>query len=1429
MPLSVGCGGGRFGAAGVGCDVSLSYVTSSQSFARRKPRFDPNFEPSPRRDVVVTLAGRAIEMIPRGNEWVARRDAPAMVLREIPEGWILDDGEGVRYRFTQPVGMIVPGLWYLTTVSSHGAANHLELAYEVPPPGADWTAELESLTYNFHPTEQCAKHRVSFTYGQVTPRPLAVSIVHGQRRFRHRTLARVDLEARESCQTSDYVKLRHFAFGYTPDVDTGMPRLTSVDLFGRAGTAEDAPIRITTYGYGRVTNDINQLAFAPGTTTGFPGGQNAIALSQDATGLPTPGPDDDPPEAVWQNLVDMTGDGRPDFVDREPGTNRLRIAVNRPGAGGTTFFAPPVQLTNAHFMEGPLTLRSFRHSAPGADGGLAGGFDLDMEWRQLLDFNGDGRMDIVDAGKLADRWVVYLNRPGNTPSGIDWVGLELDVTILRQRLEALGYVIPEGRVPLGRRQTSRNRTLTECVEFTESGWLHRDDGDWCQFTTPDPHAWVGEEITHEQFGLRDINGDGYPDFVFNTSPIRPKIGFEARPSLPVIWPPSPPPIGWKHFGWVRVKPQFLHDNEVKVLFNVMGPRLTDGVVGVAGFPFSGPKLLLADSVNGLARWAGAEGLADPNGIQLLMADFLDVNGDGLVDRVGGSLARLGDGEGTFAHDLTLPGVISVENKRQFCSSGGVLTVAANQLGGLRDLTGDGIPDFVNGKKLHVGTGVGFGTARDIVIQGGGQFFFSTQQEACDGSLSITDQGVYDLDGDGVPEVLVLDPVNGLAVFHVMGSGGAGAPDGGRLNRVDDPHGARTTIIYVSAKRDALTAHAVPSPEIVVSQVQTEGRHGLSGPIAAVKYAYGDARLVYDPARDGFVFPGYGRTVTLVGTGHTNPRHGIATISETWGLAPSAPAMSKEERFARYQRVGRARAHHTLAGDVGTDAWSLLAIDTTTDSRRRAGGTTDWGVKSFAETPSSGVAARDCADWIDPYDPLVSLFDSLTPNSSAFCGQRGFAHLDTSYAWRGDAAPPAADNIETRTRVMGVDDFGNVTHVWNQNDLHDPTDDKCSEALYAQPLGVEGAYRGKAYERSTTTCERHTTGAPVKALARERWHYDLLPLGMVTKAWPTAHLVERRTGDDGTLIDTVRVVDATFDPTSGVTTTLRNQRDDGAEQTETLTHDPFHLVLIAKSSKSTGFPAVETEIELDPVSLQIESTLDAHGVRTGQTYDGLGRPIQSTMTPPQGTLGVLSTVDYVGFGGGATTGRQVITRRLREPAAPANAATAPAIVTTQYLDELGRERATKAEPGEGYETLLTYTTYDTLGRAAFVSDPYPVSENAAAAYGTSFYFNVDGTPLASIRGRGPQPLEVGVNESLERYATVFRERYFDHRREHRVWAPDAQLAGSPQQGVYHSTVSSASGRVRERGMRSASGVPSTRPPTTTTTPGTRARARATSIR
>src|SRR5262249_17729122 len=140
-------------------------------------------------------------------------------------------------------------------------------------------------------------------------------------------------------------------------------------------------------------------------------------------------------------------------------------------------------------------------------------------------------------------------------------------------------------------------------------------------------------------------------------------------------------------------------------------------------------------------------------------------------------------------------------------------------------------------------------------------------------------GLYDLDGDGVAEMVF---VNG-DVYALNGA--SKAHEAGRLTSIDNGHGAITKIAYRSAKDDINTPHGVPFPEVVVASVET---HTTSSPsqvlTSAVYHAFGNPQMIFDSYQLKWQFSGYRRRVE---TRLNDNGGGMMVITDTLGLSPFA--------------------------------------------------------------------------------------------------------------------------------------------------------------------------------------------------------------------------------------------------------------------------------------------------------------------------------------------------------------------------------------------------------------------------------------------------------------------------------------------------------------------------------------------------------------
>jgi hypothetical protein len=210
-------------------------------------------------------------------------------------------------------------------------------------------------------------------------------------------------------------------------------------------------------------------------------------------------------------------------------------------------------------------------------------------------------------------------------------------------------------------------------------------------------------------------------------------------------------------------------------------------------------------------------------------------------------------------------------------------------------------------------------------------------------------------------------------------------------------------------------------------------------------------------------------------------------------------------------------------------------------------------------------------------------------------------------------------------------------------------------------------------------------------------------------------------------------------------------------------------------------------------------MDQNNLKRGTDYDGLGRPIRSTVTPPGGALGVLATAGYLGFGGADPAGQRITVTRYADPVNPSNIALAQGRTATTFFDELGRHRRTEISLGSDYSNdtlVLRSRTYDDMGRVEFIAAPYAASQISANPYGVRYSYSDSGTLLCSILGYS-QNISTTTNPALDLFPTCYQRSFTNHVETVDVRDASSLQSGSPQEGIVTRTVRTAIGRVIER--------------------------------
>ncbi len=621
VPLRIVFGGNRVGAAGQGWDVPLSFIRRDTTIAHRRPANNPGASPQAREQLSLTLDGSRTDLVRNAanTAWLARRNGAQLEVRDVGGGLLeIYDGNGFKYSFSAQGGSAGSrldngNLYLLRNIFGPGGSNvHLEYDFgapALPGGGTGLSIDLLNVRYNLDATGACAKHQVNLIYDADAATPLAMSMLGSTVLTRMHTLTTVDVTARNSTSPSApcagaMTSLRKYTLSYQTDADTGRVQLHNVTIIGQQGTPErNVILPVATYTYGQVTGPDSKLSYRlTERVSSFPKGFSGDAIASTHTLITS---NDSEPEATsltLRNLVDVNGDGRPDLVAGGS------IALNTPSAvDGKTSFTPigiPFKEdigfggASGAFVEGG-TRTSPRQLANGNR-------NVADRWSQSIDFNGDGRLDFVFAREVLNAWVIYLNTPDpQDPTHIVWVRREIDIRPLIQHLAVDELFIGNSfqDLPTLVEIEDRQRQIVHSVLEMDHG-SERDlrriltiegysgpPGNNCrppqgQLPGRDDFASIDlADKTITEWELRDINGDGYPDLVYNASPVGIIEGTNPPPVLPGAF------IG----QFVETQKGEIHDlagsTDVMALLNVAGVHLETGSDDVDHVDINGQPVL----------------------------------------------------------------------------------------------------------------------------------------------------------------------------------------------------------------------------------------------------------------------------------------------------------------------------------------------------------------------------------------------------------------------------------------------------------------------------------------------------------------------------------------------------------------------------------------------------------------------------------------------------------------------------------------------------------------------------------------------------------------------------------------------------------------------------------------------------------------------
>ncbi|HVG85422.1 MAG TPA: hypothetical protein VM820_12925, partial [Vicinamibacterales bacterium] len=1452
IPFAVAYNGtGRGGAAGIGWDVPISYVRRSSSTWRRKPMANPTGPDVVQERIQLSLLGESHLMVgsPSAGAFVPFGASRYMELRPNGPGWRLQTIDNLEY-FFEPAGKeLDPDLWLLREIRDPIHGDRLLLYYDTSASGTCGPElNLARVEYTFDEKGR-ALYELKLTYepwwrpeDKSVPSPdeeyrcarrAAGNGFEWNRPFdrftydrlqfqRSRTLTSVDVRARNNLAPDlPQRTIRRYALTYRPDPDSDRPLLAHVTMTGEEGVGVSLPV--ASYAYGSFKSAVDtappgsvldpdpndtapDIVFGPRQALRMPAHFDETSFASSIGHSDLERWSDDGYQydrsATRQIIRDFTGDGLPDIVYGANG--QWSIFKNVLDATGPRFDSVSGTWTSNGSGPGELHVELTRRSEASDADGRAKMITTET-WVDLIDWNGDGRVDVVDArnGYNADWWRVWINHDAG--GLISWQAIDVNIAPVRAYLIGKHFLQSSDRLPLKRTRSWPNFVSTVCTGWTcaYEGHPNEYNPPWvCTATDTCPE--VPNVLDHRgidtktEWELADWNGDSYPDFMTLDLPVQlceqQRQNFEGDCERPAPYPDLDyGPINYAcavtHIERIQADSCPPHDDpdEIKTAHTVHFLNRHGAFTALPGSPFAEEPA----SGGGLTGWLTRD-LSTPGTPALIQTSGnapIDLNGDGTLFRVPNNWP-----------DERLKSTIA-NNHSPSCDIY-YFTHWERQQSGFVDINGDGLADYTfrRGDHWYVrfnGGGI-FGPERRVSSP-------DLPYEVSDSEIECTRNAwtrgaLIDLDGDGIPEMVqMVDGV--LFQARAQAAGGGAALGVTRLISISNGYGATTHIEYANAKVDSYSAHQLPHPEVVVAKVETRKTTGGELLVAPTYQAYGDARLSYDPISSRWTFAGYRRQIALVGAPVTERGRtlvdGVVTIHDRPPL-PAAGASFLDH--ATKSSVVRT-AH--IEGRWSPDNFHYWLQPGLVAEEPFAESTRTYGLRFLIPAqPVTGPAQWECADLYPAWG---------VPIGTEMCGSAAALYVQSTRSWQGDEAPPSLRNVLAGSTVQEVDSYGRLVRAHQEGDLRRTDDDICTQIDYAA-TGTDRPFPSVVSSQRLTDCgDRAGSGGQPAPIASMSFYYDNLLGGQVGRGQLTGRVVDRYEGT--THVDSHLAALLTYTP-GGAVESITTTRNVGGPITRVveLTYDDFEMFQKSATVTTSDVEApLTTTTTVSTWPSSGVSTISAGGVTTHAELDELGRPRRISARDRKGGKWTLSRTTYVDD----PTDRVVISEVF--PASTPvgqEAGAADKLEARAHLDELGRTRYTQTFLGSDYNQatrISDVTEYDALGRPIFEaapidwgSGPYIPGGPMAAPFGTSVHYDRRGrtTRFVSAHGYSDATTSSVANDTFVR---SFWYGYDGGQALTSARGADENDPSSAHYGVHDDTWTTASGRLIQRARLTPDGA------------------------